>query len=134
MDPLVDKEYYKNNYHGEVVEDVDWDMYYDRAFDVINEFCDYYFDTHEITNLPLASDVVHVKKAVCAQIEYFVELGGSNELTDSKNAMSSVTVGKFSMSKSGSTPKTGFNSIVSSVAIRQLRPTGLLYRGLHHGR
>lgn len=131
MDPLVDQTYYKNSYYGEVVDIGDWDRYYGRAFDIINEYCDYYFDRHKITDLPLAEDVVHIKKAICAQIEYFVELGGTTELTDRNQSASSVTVGKFSMGRSGITSKTGMTSVTSQVALRYLRPTGLLYRGLH---
>lgn len=132
MDPLVDQKYYSYTYYGEEISnDVDWNRYYARAFDIINEYCDYYFDRHSIDDLPLAEDVTHVKKAICAQIEYFIELGGTNELTDRNQSTSSVTVGKFTMGRSGVTPKTGITSVTSQVALRYLRPTGLLYRGLH---
>lgn len=125
----VDKEFYQKTYGGTLDLDQGFiDKNERQAADIINEFCNYYFDRHVIDDLPLEQDKTNVKKALCAQLEHLFELGGNTELTG-QNAPTGVQAGNFSMS--GMKPNsTGIKSVRSDKALQYLRPTGLLYRGV----
>lgn len=125
----IDFDFYKNQYGGTVNIDQDFITNNShQAADLINEFCNYYFDRHSIDELPFEQDKANVKKAMCAQLEHLFELGGDTELTG-QNAPTGVQVGNFTMS--GMKPNsTGIKSVRSDKALQYLRPTGLLYRGV----
>ncbi|QFR24090.1 head-tail connector protein [Schleiferilactobacillus harbinensis] len=125
----VTPKYYQEEYMGESVEADDFNRYRARAADVINQYCNYAFDHHVLTDLPVIEDQENVKKAVCAEIEYLSAIGGTTELADRDNLLTATTIGSFSYSQSGAKPLSRDNAQLSVAALRYLRPTGLLYRG-----
>lgn len=125
----VDFDFYEKKYGGTVNIDQDFITNNShQAADLINGFCNYYFDRHSIDELPFEQDKANVKKAMCAQLEHLFELGGDTELTG-QNAPTGVQVGNFTMSGMKQN-NTGMKSVRSEKALRYLRPTGLLYRGV----
>lgn len=127
---IVTEEYYKDSYHGEQLPDGFFNANVDQAFEIINELCNFYFDNHSLDDLFDDIDRNHVKKAVCAEVEYLKEFGGTTELSRDNNNYTSMNVGNFSITNNAQ-PKTNASnlSIYSDKATRYLRPTGLLYRG-----
>jgi len=125
----VDFDFYNKVYGGTIDLDKSFiDTNLKQAADLINEFCNFYFDYHSIDDLPLEQDKTNVKKALCAQLEHLFELGGNTELT-SQNAPTGVQIGNFQMS--GMKPvSSGMKAVRSDKALQYLRPTGLLYRGV----
>lgn len=135
---MVDLDFYRNKYFGEEMPTaIDFDRLEMRAEEMVNEYSNHFFDTNTIDELPLPADVLNVKKAVCAQIEWFIDAGGVEELANAKQAasgVSHVTVGKFSYNKATPVSLSRSTAQRSNAAINYLRPTGLLYRGVsQHG-
>ncbi|QAS26496.1 hypothetical protein EQK26_05250 [Lactiplantibacillus plantarum] len=133
--PIVDQDFYDNVYFGETVPaDIKFERLEMRAEEMVNQYANYYFDSHSLDDLPLDADRINVKKAVCAQIEWFIDSGGVEELANAKQSakgISHVTIGKFSYEKSVPTTLPRGTAQRSNTAINCLRPTGLLYRGVH---
>lgn len=125
----VDQEFYQKTYGGTLDLDKSFiDKNERQAADIINEFCNYFFDFCSIDELKFPQDKMNVKKAMCAQLEHLFELGGNTELTG-QNAPTGVQLGNFTMS--GMKPNsTGIKSVRSDKALQYLRPTGLLYCGV----
>lgn len=133
--PIVDQDFYANTYFGEQVPVIiNFGRLEMRAEEMVNQYANYYFDSHNLDDLPLEADRINVKKAVCAQIEWFIDSGGVEELANTKQSaegISHVTIGKFSYEKSAPTTLPRGTAQRSNAAINYLRPTGLLYRGVH---
>ncbi|WKF80316.1 hypothetical protein QY877_05690 [Lactiplantibacillus plantarum] len=133
--PIVDQDFYANTYFGEQVPVIkNFEPLEMRAEEMVNQYANYYFDSHNLDDLPLEADRINVKKAVCAQIEWFIDSGGVEELANAKQSakgISHVTIGKFSYDKSAPTTLPRGTAQRSNAAINYLRPTGLLYRGVH---
>lgn len=133
--PIVDQDFYANTYFGEQVPvNINFERLEMRAEEMVNQYANYYFDSHNLDDLPLEADRINVKKAVCAQIEWFIDSGGVEELANAKQSakgISHVTIGKFSYNKSALTTLPRGTAQRSNAAINYLRPTGLLYRGVH---
>ncbi|WP_455386355.1 hypothetical protein [Lactiplantibacillus pentosus] len=133
--PIVDQDFYAYTYFGEQVPvNINFERLEMRAEEMVNQYANYYFDSHNLDDLPLEADRINVKKAVCAQIEWFIDSGGVEELANAKQSakgISHVTIGKFSYEKSASTTLPRGTAQRSNAAINYLRPTGLLYRGVH---
>ncbi|WP_369376615.1 hypothetical protein [Lactiplantibacillus plantarum] len=133
--PIVDQDFYANTYFGEQVPvNIRFERLEMRAEEMVNQYANYYFDSHNLDDLPLEADRINVKKAVCAQIEWFIDSGGVEELANDKQSakgISHVTIGKFSYDKSAPTTLPRGTAQRSNAAINYLRPTGLLYRGVH---
>ncbi|MDY8145996.1 head-tail connector protein [Lactiplantibacillus plantarum] len=133
--PIVDQDFYANTYFGEQVPVIiNFGRLEMRAEEMVNQYANYYFDSHNLDDLPLEADRINVKKAVCAQIEWFIDSGGVEELANAKQSakgISHVTIGKFSYDKSAPTTLPRGTAQRSNAAINYLRPTGLLYRGVH---
>ena len=133
--PIVDQAFYANTYFGEQVPVIiNFGRLEMRAEEMVNQYANYYFDSHNLDDLPLEADRINVKKAVCAQIEWFIDSGGVEELANAKQSakgISHVTIGKFSYEKSAPTTLPRGTAQLSNAAINYLRPTGLLYRGVH---
>lgn len=133
--PIVDRDFYANTYFGEQVPvNIRFERLEMRAEEMVNQYANYYFDSHNLDDLPLEADRINVKKAVCAQIEWFIDSGGVEELANTKQSakgISHVTIGKFSYDKSAPTMLPRGTAQRSNAAINYLRPTGLLYRGVH---
>lgn len=124
----VDDGFYNDQYGGGKLPDGYIETNSKQAADIINQFCNFYFDRHTIDELPFEQDKTNVKKAMCAQLEHLFELGGNTELTG-QNAPTGVGIGNFSMSGMKQN-NTGMKSVRSEKALQYLRPTGLLYRGV----
>ncbi|MHC9444226.1 head-tail connector protein [Lactiplantibacillus plantarum] len=133
--PIVDQDFYAYTYFGEQVPVIiNFGRLEMRAEEMVNQYANYYFDSHNLDDLPLEADRINVKKAVCAQIEWFIDSGGVEELANAKQSakgISHVTIGKFSYEKSAPTTLPRGTAQRSNAAINYLRPTGLLYRGVH---
>ncbi|MCG0634658.1 hypothetical protein IMAU80128_03009 [Lactiplantibacillus plantarum] len=133
--PIVDQDFYAYTYFGEQAPvNINFERLEMRAEEMVNQYANYYFDSHNLDDLPLEADRINVKKAVCAQIEWFIDSGGVEELANAKQSakgISHVTVGKFSYEKSAPTTLPRGTAQRSNAAINYLRPTGLLYRGVH---
>ncbi|MCG0843274.1 hypothetical protein IMAU10228_00847 [Lactiplantibacillus plantarum] len=133
--PIVDQYFYAYTYFGEQVPvNINFERLEMRAEEMVNQYANYYFDSHNLDDLPLEADRINVKKAVCAQIEWFIDSGGVEELANAKQSakgISHVTIGKFSYDKSAPTTLPRGTAQRSNAAINYLRPTGLLYRGVH---
>ena len=124
---LVDLDFYQNVYHGKTISEDFFNNNVDQAIDIVNDWCRCYFDDHVLEDLSFTQDQTRVKKAVCAQVEYFSELGGNTEMSKANHTVTSLSIGNFSMANSGSS---GPSSLYSSKAYNYLRPTGLLYGGI----
>lgn len=124
----VDDDFYNKQYGGSKLPDGYIKKNCRQAADIINQFCNFYFDRHTIDELPFEQDKTNVKKAICAQLEHFGELGGNTELTG-QNAPTGVEIGNFQMSGMRQN-NVGMRSVRSDKALQYLRPTGLLYRGV----
>ena len=133
--PIVDQDFYANTYFGDQVPVIiNFEPLEMRAEEMVNQYANYHFDSHNLDDLPLEADRINVKKAVCAQIEWFIDSGGVEELANAKQSakgISHVTIGKFSYEKSAPTTLPRGTAQRSNAAINYLRPTGLLYRGVH---
>lgn len=133
--PIVDQDFYTYVYFGETVPaNVEFERLEMRAEEMVNQYANYYFDSHSLDDLPLDADRINVKKAVCAQVEWFIDSGGVEELANAKQSakgISHVTIGKFSYEKSSPATLPRSTAQRSNAAINYLRPTGLLYRGVH---
>ncbi|MBQ0836096.1 hypothetical protein KBP51_06395 [Lactiplantibacillus pentosus] len=130
---IVDQDFYLNNYFGEKLPTgVQFERLEMRAEEMVNQYANYYFDSHTLEDLPFDTDRINVKKAVCAQMEWFIDVGGVEELANSKQStITRATVGKFNYEKSAPTTLPRSTAQRSNAAINYLRPTGLLYRGVH---
>ena len=131
--PIVDQDFYAYTYFGEQVPvNINFERLEMRAEEMVNQYANYYFDSHNLDDLPLEADRINVKKAICAQIEWFIDVGGVEELANSKQStITRATVGKFNYEKSAPTTLPRSTAQRSNAAINYLRPTGLLYHGVH---
>ena len=121
--PYITDDYYYSIYKGESVDVADFPSLCARASEIIEDMTMYRLS--ESIFVSMAPEVQeHIKKAICAQIEYLDANGGSD--LDMGASMQSASLGRFSYSAGG----TGFSqSIYAPRAQRILAPTGLLYRG-----
>lgn len=122
----VDKGYYNDIFHGELVDSADFPSLCERASELIEELTLYRLTP--VTFLAMPEDVQElVKKAVCAQIEYLDANGGAD--LDNGAGIQSATLGKFSYSGSAGANGSTEQSRFSPRAERILWATGLTYRG-----
>lgn len=134
MNALVDEAYYTDDFMGLACESSVWARYEKAAEDAVNSICGGFFDTHTLADLQLVTDGDRVKRAVCAQIEFYVDQGGitTNERAKAQNQPKSFAVGNFSMTNgTTASTKVAATGDIDARVLRYLRPTGLLYRGVH---
>lgn len=124
--PYVTREYYKNAFMGEPVEDADFPGLLMRAEEIIENLLMYRVSESNLTGFPLCTQE-RIKKAVCAQVEYLDANGGSD--MDTGAELQSAGLGKFNYTKVSSSGGNTQQSIYAPRAMRILSPTGLLYRG-----
>lgn len=119
---LVDYDFYTNTYMGEPVTAEDFPRYEARAEDailiVINKTVD------EAALLPDAV-LSAVKKAICAQIDYFYEYGIGVSVYGIE-AGGGFTVGKVSVNNGSATGAAGVRSMIAPAVYAYLEQTGLL--------
>lgn len=111
------------------ISEAEFDNNINAAIDAVNDLTNdhYYFHDFE-KDVPYRKE--KFKKALAAQVKLYVETG-SNSLYG-MNEPQTVSIGRTNISKGGSSSGTGSGSLsgYADEAIRHLRPTGLLYRGL----
>lgn len=122
----VTQEYYTDTFQGESVDNADFPGLLQRASEIVEEMTVYRLTP--VTFAAMAENVQEaVKKAVCAQIEYLNANGGSE--MDNGTDMQSVSLGKFSYTKTSGVSASSGQSIYAPRAQRILLPTGLMYQG-----
>ncbi|MBC2318780.1 hypothetical protein [Listeria booriae] len=125
----VDYDFYTTIYFGEAVNEDDFPRLEARARDKIDEITFYRIQTN---GLDFYNDSIQlrIKKAVCAQIEYFVELGGTTAV--SVNNPDTVSLGRTSVKANefASTAIGTDQNVISPDARKYLAKTGLLYAGV----
>ena len=124
--PYVDKEFYTNEYQGAPLDDeAEFPRLSQRASDIIDQLTSYRIKTLEDWPEFIQTQV---KKAVCAQIEFY-QLKGGYEEVESGEDYSNFAIGSFSYSKGGASSNKQADRVSPSV-VTYLRPTGLLYTGI----
>ena len=122
----VDYTYYTDVYFGASLEADDWNRYEARAEEAIDLLCRGRIASGEIaSNSPAVQTLV--RKAICAQIEYYIENGIEVAVGGIKD--SGFTVGKVTVhGASGAAAKaaTGAQTMISPQAIAFLEQTGLI--------
>lgn len=122
----VTQDYYLNDFHGEQVQDDEFQSLAERAAEIIEELCMYRIKESKMESY--SQDIQErIKKAICAQIEYLDANGGSD--MDNGADIQSAGLGKFNYTKASGTARNQAQSIYAPRARRILAPTGLLYRG-----
>lgn len=123
---IVTYEYYNNTYYGEPIAQAAFPRYELRAEELIASItrgADY-------DSLPSAFQTAY-KKAICAQVEYYV-LQGINVATEgASTGDASYTIGKISVGRGGSgssAAASGGYSMIAPAARGYLEQTGLLSR------
>ncbi len=118
----VDKTYYDNTYIGIGTETADFARFEARACDIIDQIT-----RNRIVEKGLSSYSAGVqtaiKKAVCAQIDYYV-INGIDAASSGLSA-DSFTVGRVSVHASSGI-SSGKRSMISPQAVAFLEPTGLM--------
>lgn len=108
-----------------------FDEYAKLAGDVIDHFTRYYYLEHDLEAEKSIFRQTLFKKAVCAQIKYYDDLGSSSyaEMNATPNQ---ITIGRTSITNSGQRGQVHQPEVkaASPDAMRYLSQTGLLYRGV----
>ncbi|MGK4059038.1 hypothetical protein AB0Y04_04800 [Loigolactobacillus coryniformis] len=124
MAEYVDQVYYTKTYYGEDVDDALFSRYLARATDIINSLtCYQLVKQGGLDKLELWQQEL-VKKAVCAQIEYYQIEGLTADQGQSESG-SSFSLSKFSVSAKSNTISRQAQR-ASPAAIAALRAAGLL--------
>ena len=120
---IVNYEYYTNTFFGETIANSDFDRYEARAQDSILLLCKGRVTEGDFEQLPSSLQEA-VKKAICAQMEYFSLYGLDVANTGVNNG--GFTVGKVRID-GGSAKASGMSkTFISPLAISYLEQTGLL--------
>lgn len=124
----IDHTYYNDVFKGEEVDEPTFNKYARRASDLIDQVTNYSIANYEFSNLATFIQE-QVKKAVAAQVEFYVIKGNPAEL-DAGDTVSNVSIGSFSYQEGNSNQSSNQSNRISPNAIEYLRVTGLLYQGL----
>lgn len=125
----ADELFYKNEYQGVDVEEAQLTKLLKRAGRDIDSLTGFRLRFNKLNE----SNQLHVKNAVCAQVEFLVENGETaSTVSDGGGSFSIGSYSESSTSK-GSTSSQKPQRYAASVK-DYLFPTGLLYAGVHrHG-
>ncbi len=119
----ADYSYYTQRYIGEPVDETDFPRYEARAAEAIDSITRYQaaddFEKFDTLTQTL------IKKAVCAQVEYYATNGVN--LANDGFLVDNFSIGKFSANYGSGHGKDGQNSVCAK-AISLLEQTGLLNR------
>lgn len=118
--PYVTEDYYTNTYYGMNVPN--WNRYEARAQDIIDQITRYRIVKAGLASFPALTQTL-VQKAVCAQIEYYVENG--IDVAQAGITAADYTIGNIRVGGGGG-GETGKHTMVSPAAIAYLEQTGLL--------
>ncbi|MGM0215064.1 hypothetical protein [Enterococcus sp. AZ109] len=123
-EPYVDEDYYKTEYEGAVVGDTDFPRFAKRASELIDALTDYQIPK---IGLDKFSDQVQelIKKACCAQIEYYQVEGIEVNVTGLPASAQSETIGDYSYSSSNGYSSRQAGRVAPS-CLAFLEGTGLL--------
>lgn len=123
-EPYVDEVFYKDDYEGIPVDDKDFSRLSKRASDIIDSLTDY-----QVPKIGLDKFSEHVqlliKKACCAQIEYYQLEGIDLDATGNTLSGQSVSIGGFSYSGSDQSTSRQANRVAPG-CLSYLEGTGLL--------
>lgn len=100
-----------------------------KASDVVDSVTRSFYRFNDIeSDVPFRRE--QFKKALCAQIQYFHDMGGTS--THELSEPGTVTIGRTTVTTGGrySSQEEQKNNLVSDDVYMYLRDTGLLYRGL----
>lgn len=122
----VSQGFFESKYRGSAMDDEDFRDLSMRASELVEEMCMYKISEHRMDTYGTDTQD-RIKKAVCAQIEYMYENGGSD--MDTGTDLQSAGLGKFNYSKAAGADGNSKQSMYAPRALRILMPTGLLYRG-----
>ncbi len=129
MGSYIDEQYYTETFRGADAGD-DLEKLIQRASDVIDQVTGYKLVGQDVEELPQFIRA-QVKKAVAAQVEFYVARGGYEEVDAGAEGFQSVSIGSFRYDTGRSTGQENRNADrVSPAALQYLAPTGLLYTGL----
>ena len=121
--PIVNYEYYTNTFFGETIGTNDFNRIEARAEDAILLLCRGRVSEGDFSELPSDKQTA-VKKAICAQCEYFSLYGLDVANTGLNNG--GFTVGKVRVDKGSGGSVSGAKATISPLAISYLEQTGLL--------
>ena len=122
---IVDWTYYANVYHGAEATSADFAALEARAEDVIGAMTRWQVMEDTVASLPLLVHVL-VKKAVCAQVDYFAVNGLDSVAGGNERGW---TVGKVTVqgkSTTGTETAGAMSAHISPMAIMYLEQTGLM--------
>lgn len=121
---IVDNCYYANKFYGETIASNDFPRYEARAEDVVLLLTKGRINEDNFTTFPERIQEL-VKKAICAQCEYFSIYGLDISSTGLTNA--GFTVGKVSVNGGGASESMlGAKGMISPLVYNYLEQTGLL--------
>jgi len=123
---LVTLEYYQDTFLGESIAEDDFPRYELRAEELILGLINKTEEEAEALEEDLPAWLTAIRKAICAQIEYFLEYG-IGVAVYGKEAGGGFTVGKVSVNNgSGSAAAAGARSMIAPAVYTYLERTGLL--------
>lgn len=123
---LVTYNYYTQTYMGEPVLQADFPRYDARAEELILGLINKTEEEAEALEEGLPAWLTAIRKAICAQIEYFQEYGVGVAVYG-KEAGGGFTVGKVSVNNgSSSAAASGARSMIAPAVYTYLERTGLL--------
>ena len=114
----ADLTYYKTTYGGRSIVDAETTVWLERASDDVDIATNYSITEEDLSLWQLTL----VKKAVCAQAEYFVTNGAEYN----EGSITSAGIGKFNYSGEKKSKPGG----LSSRALAYLSQTGLMFAGV----
>ena len=118
----VDKDYYDTEYIGMFVDEAEFPRFEARARDVINQLTQKRITISGGLSAFTEDVQESIKKATCAQIEYYALYG--IDVASAGMSGDSFTVGKVSVSGGGK--MVGRTSMISPQTIMSLEQTGLM--------
>lgn len=122
----VDKTYYDETYEGELLTDVEFKKFNKRSQDIIDSLTSYKIPQIGFDNLKTNIQDL-IKKAVCAQIEYFKVEGIESNINGVSSSSQSVSISGFNYSSSQSSSSRQTNR-VSPNTLMYLDATGILVK------
>lgn len=123
---LVTLEYYQDTFLGESIAEDDFPRYELRAEELILGLINKTEEEAEALEEDLPAWLTAIRKAICAQIEYFQEYG-IGVAVYGKEAGGGFTVGRVSVNNGSSTAAAaGARSMIAPAVYTYLERTGLL--------
>jgi hypothetical protein len=122
----IDKDYYDNEYEGDPLTDDEFSKFNKRSQDIIDSLTSYQIPQIGFDSLKTNVQEL-IKKAVCAQIEYFKVEGIESNINGVSSSSQSVSISGFSYSSSQPSSSRQTNR-VSPSTLMYLEGTALLVK------